>query len=100
MTHKIALSRLVSLAALAAIAVTAAPAFAQDDVDCDVAPDDPACDSGDVHIVVTGSRIRQGGAQDIRHFRSISTDGQFMPPSSSLTLEGLLGEHDLALPNE
>jgi Ca-activated chloride channel family protein len=100
MTHKIALSRLVSVAALAAIAVTAAPAFAQDDIDCAVTPDDPACDSGDANIVVTGTSVRQGGAQDIRHFRSISTEGQFMPPSSSLTLEGLLGEHDLALPNE
>ena len=49
-------------------------------------------------IIVTGARIRQGGAQDIKHFRSVSLDGSFLPPSSSLTLEGLMGEHDLTLP--
>ncbi len=49
-------------------------------------------------IIVTATAIRQGGAQDIRHFRSVSLDGSFLPPASSLTLEGLMGEHDLSLP--
>lgn len=48
-------------------------------------------------IVVTAS-IRQGGAQDIRHFRSVSLNGDFLPQTFSLTLEGLMGEHDLTLP--
>lgn len=50
-------------------------------------------------IIVTAT-VRQGGAQDIRHFREISFDGanEFMPPQGSLTMEGLLGEHDLTLP--
>lgn len=47
-------------------------------------------------IVVTGARVRQGGVQDIRHFRSVAEDGQ-MPRPESLTVEGLMGEHDLAL---
>jgi len=49
-------------------------------------------------IVVTGSmRVRQGGAQDIKHFRSIAEDVG-MPRPESLTAEGLMGEHDLTLP--
>lgn len=48
-------------------------------------------------IVVTGS-LRQGGAQDIKHFRAVSLDGSFLPETTSLTVEGLLGEHDLTLP--
>ncbi|HYW16315.1 MAG TPA: VWA domain-containing protein [Allosphingosinicella sp.] len=47
-------------------------------------------------IVVTGSRIRQGGMQDIRHFRSVAAEGD-MPRPESLTAEGLMGEHELAL---
>ena len=90
------LSHIVSLAALAAVAVPIAPAFAQDGTTT-TAPDDE--DDGADAVVVTGVRVRQGGAQDIRHFRSISTEGEFMPPSGSLTLEGLLGEHDLTLPS-
>ena len=48
-------------------------------------------------IIVTGS-LRQGGAQDIKHFRSVSLDGSFLPETTSLTVEGLLGEHDLTMP--
>jgi Ca-activated chloride channel family protein len=47
-------------------------------------------------IVVTGTKVRQGGAQDIGHFRSVAQD-EGMPRPESLTLEGLLGEHDLDL---
>jgi Ca-activated chloride channel family protein len=50
-------------------------------------------------IVVTGSlRVRQGGAQDITHFRNIAEDVG-MPRPESLTVEGLMGEHDLTLPS-
>ena len=50
----------------------------------------------DSAITVTGTRIRQGGMQDIRHFRSVAETGE-MPRPESLTAEGLMGEHDLAL---
>jgi Ca-activated chloride channel family protein len=60
-------------------------------------PDDRDRDAADVgSIVVTGMRVRQGGAQDIGHFRQAAADGQ-MPRPESLTVEGLMGEHDLAL---
>lgn len=55
-----------------------------------------AIDDQSGSIVVTGTRVRQGGAQDIAHFRSIA-DMETMPRPESLTLEGLLGEHDLDL---
>lgn len=48
-------------------------------------------------IVVTGTRISAGGAQDIGHFRMVAEDGE-MPRPESLTVEGLLSEHDLLLP--
>ena len=57
-------------------------------------------DDEDAHstIIVTAT-MRQGGAQDIKHFRSISVeDAETLPSPASLTLEGLLGEHDLSLP--
>jgi len=44
-------------------------------------------------VIVTGGFVRQGGAQDIKHFRSIAEDVG-MPRPESLTVEGLLGEHD------
>ena len=49
-------------------------------------------------VVVTGTRIRQGGSQDIRQFRSVALDSAFLPRADSLTIEGLLGEYDLSLP--
>lgn len=54
----------------------------------------PEEEADDMSIVVTGTRVRQGGAQDIRHFRSIAAEVG-MPRPESLTLEGLMGEHDL-----
>ncbi|MFZ1742627.1 MAG: VWA domain-containing protein, partial [Pontixanthobacter sp.] len=51
-------------------------------------------------VIVTATRIRQGGAQDIKQFRSVSLDGAFLPRPESLTIEGLLGEHDLTLPSK
>lgn len=53
-------------------------------------------DIGDV-IVVTS--MRQGGAQDISHFRSIALGNDALPRTESLTVEGLLGGHDLTLPS-
>ncbi len=54
--------------------------------------------ANDEMIVVTGSmRVRQGGAQDIKHFRDVASDVG-MPRPESLTVEGLMGEHDLTLP--
>ena len=60
-------------------------------------PDDKDREAADLSsIVVTATRIRQGGAQDIGHFRQAAADGN-MPRPESLTVEGLMGEHDLAL---
>ncbi|MFM5948536.1 MAG: hypothetical protein ACKOPM_04795 [Novosphingobium sp.] len=73
-----------------AMAIAAWPAAAQDS---QAEEEDDANSS----IVVTAS-VRQGGAQDIRHFRSVSLDGDFLPQTFSLTMEGLMGEHDLTLP--
>lgn len=64
----------------------------------DTAQDDKDRDDSLQNIVVTGTAIRQGGAQDIRHFRSVALDGDFLPATSDLTVEGLFGEHDLTLP--
>jgi len=47
-------------------------------------------------IIVTAA-VRQGGAQDIRHFRQTAATG--MPRPEMLTVEGLMGEHDLAIPS-
>lgn len=51
-------------------------------------------------MVVTGTRIMgvsAGGAQDIGHFRQLAEAGE-IPRFEGLTVEGLLNEHDLALP--
>lgn len=81
-----------SLTTLALLA-TAAPfsAFAQD-----VAQDD---DESLSEVIVTGTRIRQGGAQDIQHFRSMALTATTLPRPESLTVEGLMGDHDLTLPS-
>ncbi|WP_447762436.1 vWA domain-containing protein [Sphingopyxis panaciterrae] len=81
-----------SLTALALLATAAPlPVFAQDSTQQD--------DEDDLgNIVVTGARIRQGGAQDIQHFRATALSATTLPRPESLTVEGLLGEHDLTLP--
>lgn len=53
-------------------------------------------DEGAYDVVVTGMRVRQGGAQDIRHFRKVALESG-MPRPESLTVEGLMGEHDLTI---
>ena len=89
-------ARLLAIAATSALAA-AMPASAQlppqEPPPEEVAPEDEE-DAGS--IVVTGTRVRQGGAQDIRHFRSVAAD-EGMPRPESLTVEGLMGEHDLAI---
>ena len=79
--------------ALAAISFSAMPASAQDSAGVQTDGDEDV-------VVVTGMRIRQGGAQDANHFRSVSLDGTSvdLPRASSFTVEGLMGEHDLTLP--
>src|SRR5678816_1109043 len=93
------------LALSAALLAIAPPAFAQD-VQSQVQPQPPASPDQEErdrqaqealdasNIVVTGMRVRQGGAQDITHFRSVAADVG-MPRPESLTIEGLMGEHDL-----
>ena len=72
-----------------AIALLAAPAI--------LAQDQGERDPDVSEIIVTGTvRVRQGGAQDVRHFRKIAAEVG-MPRPESLTVEGLMGEHDLAI---
>ena len=78
---------------LAAITLPLAPAFAQDVPP----PDDQEEDASS--IVVTGSiAVRQGGAQNVSHFRSTAAN-LGMPRPEALSAEGLMGEHDLTLPS-
>jgi len=81
------------LALSAAFLAFAPPAFAQS------VQGPPVQEEDDESIVITGTRmgVRQGGAQDVRHFRSVAAEVG-MPRPESLTLEGLMGEHDLTLP--
>lgn len=81
-----------ALLAAATLPLFATPAFAQD-----IGDDEEDLGS----IILTGARISQGGAQDIAHFRSIALEDMQRPELPSLagfTMEGLLAEHDLTLP--
>lgn len=62
-------------------------------------PDQDQDDAGIGDVIITGMKVRQGGAQDIKHFRSIA-DEVGMPRPESLTAEGLMGEYDLTLPTK
>jgi Ca-activated chloride channel homolog len=57
-------------------------------------------DEDDSGVIVVTSSLRQGGAQDISHFRSIALGDDALPRAESLTVEGLLGGHDLTLPSK
>lgn len=48
-------------------------------------------------ISVTGARITLGGVKDINHFRSVVFEENDIPRPDSLSVEGLLSEHDLQL---
>src|SRR6187402_1438501 len=50
-------------------------------------------------IVVTGMRVSQGGAQDIKYFRG-EVEFQRIPHPNDLTAEGLMSEHDIVFPAE
>jgi len=78
------------LCAAAAIALAAPfPATAQDKQD----QEDETSE-----IVVTSSlRVRQGGAQDIKHFRAMA-DIEGLPRPEGISVEGLMGDYDLTLP--
>lgn len=82
----------------ACLSLLAPPAFAQD-TSIDTSDDE---DDASAVVIVTGTRIRQGGAQDVKHFRSIALDdasvSSGLPSPASFTVEGLMGEHDLMLP--
>jgi Ca-activated chloride channel family protein len=89
---------LTFLALVAGAAMPAAARQAPPPPDDKDKPAPPEMDSSLGNIIVTGTRVRQGGAQDIGHFRSVAAD-EGMPRPESLTVEGLLGEHDLDLPS-
>jgi Ca-activated chloride channel family protein len=48
-------------------------------------------------VVVTGFRVGQGGAQDIKYFRG-EVEFQRIPHPNDFTAEGLMSEHDIVLP--
>jgi Ca-activated chloride channel homolog len=77
---------LLAIAMLAATSPTRAQDVAQQE------------DEEDYADIIVTSAVRQGGAQDIKHFRSMAISSQTLPRPESLTLEGLMGEHDLTLP--
>ena len=80
---------LISSVALVAMFATSAPLYSQSQDEQD--------DQSYEDIVVTSAmRVRQGGQQDIKHFRSIAADVG-MPRPEGLSVEGLMGEHDLTL---
>lgn len=84
--------RLWSAASILALALVSAPAWAQ--------TPPPQDDQIDVEeLVVTGMRVRQGGAQDINHFRG-EAEAQRMPLPDTLTPEGLMGGYDLQIPGK
>lgn len=81
----------------ACLSLAATPALAQD-----AAPPEDEDEALLNAIVVTGAKVTQGGAQDVKHFRSIALDDfneEGLPRASSFTVEGLLSEHDLILPS-
>src|SRR4029453_998540 len=83
--------RLLSRTATGFLAASALsiPATAQ-------APDDEEQHSLE-EITVTGMRVTAGGARDAKFARAEIVAGR-IPHPDSITVEGLLGEHDLTLP--
>jgi Ca-activated chloride channel family protein len=87
------MTRPLRLLALSATFLALSPIYAAAQDPTEPPPEEQ---QDDLNVVVTGTRVRQGGAQDIRHFRSIAAEVG-MPRPESLTMEGLMGEHDLNL---
>jgi Ca-activated chloride channel homolog len=89
MSRKIRLLRSFGVAFAAALLVPAVvlpsiPADPQDQQELD-------------EIAVTGMRVGQGGAQDIKFFRG-EVELNRIPHPDTFTAEGLMSEHDLVLP--
>jgi Ca-activated chloride channel family protein len=59
--------------------------------------DDDASLSGLEEVIVSGMRVRQGGAQDINHFRGEAASFR-IPMPDTITPEGLMGDYDLVIP--
>lgn len=59
--------------------------------------DDDADLSGLEEVIVSGMRVRQGGAQDINHFRGEAASFR-IPMPDTITPEGLMGGYDLVIP--
>jgi Ca-activated chloride channel family protein len=90
---------LASGLALAALALPLSPAFAQTTSPPPPDDKDQQVDNDEQALIVTGAmRVRQGGAQDIKHFRTAAASAG-LPLPEGLTVEGLMGEHDLTLPS-
>lgn len=53
-------------------------------------------------IIVTGSRLQvtQGGAQDVKFFRTRVMEDNVIPAPGAITSEGLLSEHNLIIGNQ
>lgn len=84
--------RLWSAASVLALALVSTPAWTQ----VQTPPDD---ETNIEDIVVTGMRVRQGGAQDINHFRGEAAANR-MPQPDTLTPEGLMGGYDVKIPGK
>ena len=76
---------IVALTLISALAANVASSQQSDDDDMNV-----------LEIVVTGTKVTAGGAQDIAFARSEVSDGR-IPHPTSFTDEGLLSQHDLTL---
>ncbi|MGR4866380.1 vWA domain-containing protein [Caulobacter sp. LARHSG274] len=50
-------------------------------------------------VIVSGMRVRQGGAQDVNHFRGEADAGR-IPMPDTITPEGLMGDYDLMIPGQ
>lgn len=84
--------RLWSAASVMALALVSTPAWASTPP-----PQDDQIDIDE--IVVSGMRVRQGGTQDINHFRGEASSNR-MPMPDTLTPEGLMGGYDLQIPGK
>jgi Ca-activated chloride channel family protein len=60
-------------------------------------PPDKDDDAGLEEVIVSGMRVRQGGAQDINHFRG-EVAAKRIPMPDTITPEGLMGDYDLVIP--
>jgi Ca-activated chloride channel family protein len=97
MLSGLALSTMIGLAGVALAPTAWAQASAQAPSN-PIPPDrrDPL-DQGLEEVIVSAMRVRQGGAQDINHFRGEAAAFR-IPMPDTLTPEGLMGGYDLVIP--